>query len=170
MRVCLYIKRLYDLRVVNIMLWLLLYIVVVQSLSCVWLCVTPWIAAHQASLSFTISQSLLKLMSIESVMPSNHLVLCHPLLLLPSIFLSIRVFSNPSSLCIRWLEYWSFSFSISPSNKYLWLSANIFSFIKHKSVCVVFVCVMWSSIFRLLDLSHTVRMFTEGRTSLCEAL
>ena len=170
MRVCLYIKRLYDLRVVNIMLWLLLYIVVVQSLSCVWLCVTPWIAAHQASLSFTISQSLLKLMSIESVMPSNHLVLCHPLLLLPSIFLSIRVFSNPSSLCIRWLEYWSFSFSISPSNKYLWLSANIFSFIKHKSVCVVFVCVMWSSIFWLLDLSHTVRMFTEGRTSLCEAL
>ena len=77
---------------------------------------TPWTAAHQASLSFTISQSLLKLMSIESVMPSNHLILCRPLLLLPSIFPSIRVFSNESALSIRWPKYWSFS--ISPSNKY----------------------------------------------------
>ena len=75
-------------------------------------------AAHQAPLSFTISQSLLKLMSIESVMPPNHLLLCHPLLLLPLIFPSIRVFSNESTLCIWWPKYWSFSFSISPSNEY----------------------------------------------------
>ena len=84
----------------------------------VWLFVTPWTAAHQASLSITNSQSLLKLMSIESVMPSNHLILCHPLLLLPSIFPSIRVFSNESALCIRWPKYWSFSFNISPSNEH----------------------------------------------------
>ena len=79
---------------------------------------TPWTAAHQASLSITNSWSLLKLMSIESVMPSNHLILCHPLLLLPSIFSSIRVFSNESVLCIRWPKYWCFSLSISPSNEY----------------------------------------------------
>ena len=79
---------------------------------------TPWTAAHQASLSFTNSQSLHKLMSIELVMPSNHLILCHPLLLLPSILPSIRVFSNESVLHIRWPKYWSFSFSISPSNEY----------------------------------------------------
>ena len=79
---------------------------------------TPWTAACQASLSITNSQSLLKLMSIESVMPSNHLILCHPLFLLPSIFPSIRVFSNKSVLHIRWPKYWSFSFSIRPSNKY----------------------------------------------------
>ena len=79
---------------------------------------TPWTAAHQVSLSITNSQSLLKLMSIESVMPSNHLILCHPLLLLPSIFSSIRVFSKESVLCIRWPKYWSFSFSISPFNEY----------------------------------------------------
>ena len=79
---------------------------------------TPWTAAHQASLSITNSRSLLKLMSIESVMPSNHLVLCRPLLLLPSILISIWVFSNESVLCIRWPKYWSFSFSISPSNAY----------------------------------------------------
>ena len=78
----------------------------------------PWTAAHQASLSITNSQSLLKLMSIELVMPSNHLILCHPLLLLPSIFPSITVFSIESLLCIRWPKYWSFSFSISPSNEY----------------------------------------------------
>ena len=80
--------------------------------------VTPT-AAHQASLSITNSQSILKLMSIESVMPSNHLILCHPLLLLPSIFHSIRVFSNESVLCIRWPKYWSFSFTFSPSNEHL---------------------------------------------------
>ena len=90
----------------------------VQLLSRVQLFVTPWTAAHQASLSITNSQSLLKLMSIQSVMPSNHLILCHPLLLLPSIFPSIRVFSNESSLRIRWPKYWSFSFSISPSNEH----------------------------------------------------
>ena len=90
----------------------------VQLLSRMKLFVTPWTAACQASLSVANSQSLLKLMSIESVMPSNHLILCHPLLLLPSIFPSIRVFSNESVLCIRWPKYWSFSFSISLSNEY----------------------------------------------------
>ena len=87
-------------------------------LSRVQLFVTPWTPAHQASLSITNSQSLFKLMSIKSVMPSNHLILCHPLFLLPSIFPSIRVFSNMSVLHIRWPKYWSFSFSISPSNEY----------------------------------------------------
>ena len=79
---------------------------------------TPWTAAHQASLSFTVSQSVLRLMSIELMMPSNHFILCRPLLLLPSIFPSIRVFSNESALHIRWPKYWSFSFSISPSNEH----------------------------------------------------
>ena len=90
----------------------------VQSLGRVRLFATPWTAARQASLSITSSQSLLKLMSIESVMPSNHLFLCRPLLLLPSIFPSFGVFSNESVLHIRWPKYWSFSFSISPSNEY----------------------------------------------------
>ena len=90
----------------------------VQLLSCVRLFATPWTAAHQASLSITHCQSLLKLMFIDSVMPANHLILCHSLLLLPSIFPSIRVFSNESVLPIRWPKYWSFSFSISPSNGY----------------------------------------------------
>ena len=90
----------------------------VQCLSRVWLCATPWTAAHQASLSFTNFQSLLKLMFSKLVMPSSHLILCHPLLLLTSIFPSIRVFSNESVLHIRWPSYWSFSFSISPSNEY----------------------------------------------------
>ena len=96
------------------------FVIVVESLNCVWPFVTPRTAACQASLSFTISQSLLRLMSIELVMPSNHLILCHPLLLLPSIFPSIRVFSNELALRIRWPKYWrfSFSFSISPSNEY----------------------------------------------------
>ena len=92
-------------------------VVVVQSLSCVWLFVMPQTAAHQASPSFTISQSLLKLMPFESAMPSNHLILCHPLFLLPSIFPSIRV-SNELALRARWPKYWSFSLSISPSNEY----------------------------------------------------
>ena len=90
----------------------------IQPLSCVWLFGTPQIAARQASLSITNSRSLLKLMSIESVMPSNHLILCRPLLLLPSIILSIRVFSNESVLHIRWPKYWSFRFTISPSKEY----------------------------------------------------
>ena len=90
----------------------------VQLLRCVWLCATPWIPACQASLSITNSRSLFKLMSIELVMPSSHLILRCPLLLLPSIFPSIRVFSKESVLCIRWPKYWSFSFSISLSNEY----------------------------------------------------
>ena len=89
-----------------------------SSLSHVQLFATQWTAARQASLSITNSQSLLKLMSIESVMPSNHLILCHPLLLLISILPSIRVLSNESALCIRWPKYWSFSFNISPSSEY----------------------------------------------------
>ena len=97
-----------------------------QLFSRVWLFATPWTAAHQASLSITNSQRLLKYMSIKSVMPSNHVILYHPLLLLPSIFPSIKVFlffvffffPNKSVLCIRWPKYWSFSFSISPSNEY----------------------------------------------------
>ena len=89
-----------------------------QSLSRVRLFATPWIAARQASLSITNSRSSLRLKSIESVMPSSHLILCRPLLLLPSIFPSIRVFSNESTLPIRWPKYWSFSFSISPSNEH----------------------------------------------------
>ena len=89
----------------------------VQSLSCVWLFATPWIAARQASLSFTNSRSSLKLMSIESVMPTSHLILCRPLILLPPIPPSIRVFSNESTLCMRWPKYWSFSFSSIPSKE-----------------------------------------------------
>ena len=97
------------------------FVVIVQLLSRVWLFATPWTAACQASLSSTIFQSLHKFMSIESVMPSNHLILCCPLLLFPFIFPSIRLFSNESVLLIRWPKYWSFSFSISPSNEYLGL-------------------------------------------------
>ena len=93
-------------------------LVVVQLLSHVRLFAAPWTAAHQAFLSFTISLSLLGFMFIESVMLCNHLILCHPLLLLPSIFPSIRVFSNESALCLRWPKYWNFSFSISPSDEY----------------------------------------------------
>ena len=96
----------------------LLASVVVHVLSRVWLFATPWTAACQASLTITSSQSLLKLMSIELVMPFNHLILCRPLLLLPSILPSIKVFSNKLTLCIRWPKYWRFSFSISPSNEY----------------------------------------------------
>ena len=90
----------------------------VQLFSHIWLFATPWTVAHQASLSITNFWSLLKLMSIESVMPSNHLILCHPLLLLPLIFPSIRAFSNESVLCIKWPKYWCSSFSISLSNEY----------------------------------------------------
>ena len=98
--------------------WVFFCLFVFQSLNCVLLFATPWTAAHQASLSFTISQCLLKLISFDSVMPSNKLILCHPFLLLPSIFPNLRVFSNESALCIRWPKYWSFSFSISPSNEH----------------------------------------------------
>ena len=107
---------------------------VVQSLSSVWLFVTPWTAACQATLSFTISWCLLKLMSIESVMPSNYFILCRPLLLLPSIFPSIRVFSNESVLCIRWPKYWSFTFTISPSNEYSGLISFRIDWFDHLAV------------------------------------
>ena len=93
-------------------------LLMLSRFSHVQLCATPWTAAHQASLSITSSQNLQKHMSIESVMPSNNVILCHPLLLLPSIFLSIREFSSESVLHIRWLKNWSFSFSISPSNEH----------------------------------------------------
>ena len=136
----------------------------VQSLSHVWLFATPWTAARQASLSFTISQSLLKLMSIDSVMPSNHLILCHPLLLPPSIFPRIRVFSNESALRIRWPKYWSFSFSISPSNEYLglisirieWLDllavqGTLKSLLQHHSSKT---SIFQRSVFLMVQLSH----------------
>ena len=136
-----------------------LCLVVVQLLSHVWLFVTPWTVPCQASLSFTISWSLLKLISIESVVPSNYLILCHPLLLLPSIFPSIRVFSNESVLCIRWPKYWSFSFSISPSNEYSGLISfridwfdllALKSLLQHHSSKV---SILWHSTF-LLSISH----------------
>ena len=138
--------------------------VVLQSLSCIWLFVTPWTAAHQASLSFTISWSLLKFMSIESVMPSNHLILCRPLLLPPSIFPSIRVFSNELALCIRWPKYWNFIFSISPSDEYSGLvSSRIDRFdllavqgtlkrlLQHHSSKT---SILWHSAFFIVQLSH----------------
>ena len=96
--------------------------------------VTPWTAVHQASLSITNSQSLLKLMSITSVVPSNHLILCHPLLFLPSIFPSIRVFSNEAVLPIRWPKYWSFSFSISSFNEYSGLISFRMDWLDHLAV------------------------------------
>ena len=143
---------------------LIIDIVVVQSFSCVRLFATPWTAACQASLSFTISWSLLKLMSIESVMPSNHLTLCRPLLLLPSVFPSIRVFSNESTLHIRWPKYWSFSFSISPSNEYsglisfrinwfdlLAVQGTLKSLLQHHSSKA---SILWCSAFLMVQLSH----------------
>ena len=149
----------------------ILIIVIVQRLSPVQLFVTPWTAAHQASLSFTNSRSLLKLMSIESVMPSNHLILC-PLLLLPSIFPSIRVFSNESALHIRWPKDWSFSFSISPSNEYLglisfrmdWLDllavhGTLKNLLQHHSSKV---SILQHSAFFIVQLSHPY--MTTGKT------
>ena len=144
----------------------------VQSLNRVWLFATPWTAAQQASLSITNSQSLLKLMSIESVMPSNHLILCRLLLLLPSIFPSIRVFSNESILRIRWPKYWNFSFNISPSNKYSrlisprmdWLDLlEVQGILKsllqhHRSKASILRC----SAFFIIQLSHPY--MTTGKT------
>ena len=140
------------------------YVVVIQSLSRGPLFATPWSAALQASLSFTISQSLLKFMSTESVMPSNHLILCHPLLLLPSILSSIRVFSNESVLHIRWPKYWSFSFSISPSNEYsglisfrmdwfdlLAVQGMLKSLLQHHSSKA---SILWCSAFFMVQLPH----------------
>ena len=136
----------------------------VQSLGRVWLFATPWTAAHQASLSIANSQSPPKPMSIESVMPSNHLILCRPLLLLPSIFPSIRVFSNESALHIRWPKYWSFSFNISPSNEHPGLISfrmdwfDIFAvqgtlknLLQHHSSKA---SILWHSAFLTVQLSH----------------
>ena len=136
----------------------------VQSLSRGWLFVTPWTTARQASLPITISWRLLKLMSMESVMPSNHLILCFPLLLLPSIFPSIRVFSNESVLHIRWLKYWSFSFSISLFNDYpgliffrmdrfdlLAVQGTLKSLLQHHSSKA---SILWSSAFFIVQFSH----------------
>ena len=148
------------------------YCCVVQSLSHDQLFVTPQTAACQASLSITNSQSLSKLMSIESVMPSNHLILCHSLFLLPSIFPSIRVFSNGSALRIRWPKYWSFSFYISPSNEHSrlisfrmdWLDllavqGTLKSLLQHHSSKA---SVLWCSAFFTVQLSHP--RTTTGKT------
>ena len=137
-------------------------IAVVQLLSQVRLFVTPWTAAHQASLSFTIAPSLLRLMSIESVMPSNHLILCCPLPLLPSIFPSIRVFSNESAHHIRWSEYWNFNFNISSSNEHSglisfridWLDllavqGTLKSLLQHQSSKL---SILWCSAFFMVQL------------------
>ena len=133
-------------------------------LSHVLLFVTPWTAARHASLSFTISWHLLKLMPTESVMPFNHLILCHPLLLLPSIFPSIRVFPNESTLCIRWPKYWSFNFSTSPSNEYsglislridwfnlLAVQGSLESLLQHHSSKA---SILWPSAFFMVQLSR----------------
>ena len=135
----------------------------VQSLNHVWLFATPWTTARQASLSITKSQSLLKLMSIESVMPSNHLIPSHPLLLPPSIFPSIRVFSSESVLLIRWPKYWSFSFNISSSNEHpglifrmdwldlLAVQGTLKSLLQHYNSKVL---ILWHSAFFMVQLSH----------------
>jgi len=146
--------------------------VVVQWLSHFRLFVTPWTAACQASLSFTISQSLLKFMSIESVMPSDHLILCCPPLLLPSIFPSIKVFSNESALSIRWPKYWSFIFSISLSNEYselissrcdlLALHGTLQSLLQHHNSKASILRV---SAFLMVQLSH-LYMTTGKNTAL----
>ena len=144
----------------------------VQLLSLVWLFVTPWIAARQASLSITIFRSSPKLMSIESVMPSSHLILCHPLLLLPPIPPSIRVFSSESTLYMRWPKYWSFSFSIIPSKEILglisfrtdWLDllaiqGTLKSLLQHHSSKA---SVLRHSAFFTVQLSHLY--MTRGKT------
>ena len=144
----------------------------VQSLSCVRLFATPWISAHQASLSITNAQSLPKLMSIGLVIPSNHLILCRPLLLLPSIFASIRVISNESALHIRWPKYWSYSFNISPSNEHSgmisfkmdWLDllavqGTLKSLLQHHSSKA---SILQRSAFFIVQLSHPY--MTTGKT------
>ena len=143
----------------------------VQSLSCVRLFLTPWMAARQASLSITSSRSLPKLMSIESVIPPSHLILCRPLLLLPPIPPSIRVFSSESTLCMTWPKYWSFSFSISPSNEHpglisfrmdwldlLAVQGTLKSLLQHGSKASLF----WRSAFFTVQLSHPYT--TTGKT------
>ena len=146
-----------------------------QLLSRVWLFATPWTAACQASLSTTNSRSPPKLMSIESVMPSNHLILCHPLLLLPSIFPNIRIFSNELTFHIRWPKYWSFSFSISPSNEHSglisfrmdWLDllavqGTLKSLLQQHSSKA---SILWRSAFFIVQLSHPY--MTTGKTIFC---
>jgi len=138
--------------------------VAVQSLSCVRLFVTPRTAACQASLSFTISRSLLKFLSVESVMPSNHLILYHSLLLLPSVFPSIRVFFSELALHIRWLKYWTFSFRISPSNEYSGLISfrmDWFDFLAVQGTLKSLpqhhgskASILWCSVFLMVQLSH----------------
>ena len=145
---------------------------VVQSLSHVWLFFTSWTVACQASLSFTVSSNLLRHMSIESVMPSDHLILYYPLLLLPSIFCSIRVFFNELALHIRWTKYWSFSFNISPSNEYSelislrmdWLDLlavqrTLKSLLQHHSSKA---SILWHSAFFIVQISHPYT--TTGKT------
>ena len=145
---------------------------VVQSLSRVQHFANPWTAAHQASQSFTISQSLLKLMSIESVMPSNHFVLCHPLLLLPSVFPSIRIFSSESVLHIRWPKYWSFKLTINRTNEYsglisfridwfdlLAVQGTLKSLLQHHSLKS---SILRCSAFFMVQLSHPY--ITTGKT------
>ena len=144
----------------------------VQLLSHVQLFVTPWTEAHQPSLSITNSQSLLKLMSVESVMPSNHLILCRPLFLPPSIFPSIRVFSNKLALHIRWPKYWSFSFSISPPNEYSGLICFRIDWLDLLAVQGTLessptphsskASVLWCSAFFMVQLSHPY--MTTGKT------
>ena len=144
----------------------------VQLLSHVWLFATPWIAAHQASLSITNSQSPPKPTSVKSVMPSNHFILCHPLLLLPTILPSIRVFSNESALCLKWPKYWSFSFSISPSNEHpglisfrmdwldlLAVQGTLKSLFQHYSSKT---SILLHSVFFIVQLSHPY--MTTGKT------
>ena len=132
----------------------------VQSLNHVWLLATPWTAARQASLSITNSRSLLKLTSIESVIPSNHLILCHPLLLLPLIFPSIRVFSNESALRIRWPKYQSFSFSISPSNKYSGLFRWIFQWI-FRTMNIQWIFFLKVAVFQWLKTDDKLNTYQE---------
>ena len=152
---------------------LILCVSSVQSLSHIQLFATPWTAACQASLSITNSQSLLKLMSIQSVMPSNHLILYCRRLLLPSIFPSIKVFSNESALRIRWPKYWSFSFSISPSNEYsglislridwfdlLAVQGTLKNLLQHHSSKTA---ILWHSAFFMVQLSHPY--MTTGKTT-----
>ena len=148
------------------------YSFVVQSLSHVWLFVTSWTAARQTFLSFAISWGLLKLMSVESEMPSNHLILCCPLLLLPSIFPSIRVFSNELALPIGWPKYWSFSFSVIPSNEYsglisfridwfdlLVVQGTLKSLLQHHNLKA---SILWCLAFFMVQLSHPYT--TTGKT------
>ena len=140
------------------------FCLVVWSLSCIQFFVTPCTAAHQASLSITNSQSLLRLMSIESVMPSNRLILCCPLLLLPSTFPSIRVFSSESVFRIRWPKYWSFSFNISPSNEHPGLISFRMDWLDLLAVQGTLKCllqhhsskasILWCSVFFIVQLSH----------------